>query len=214
MKPAARLSAVPLRLHRAWAERGVLFLPLVLLLAPVRNGVESTMALQMLVEFPLVMASGWVASRIVARRLGDGRVVEAVMRMGLAPLVGATLCLMFWMVPLALDLARLDAGINAAKLGSLFVAGGALEHGLRRAPGGGLVFFAGNMVWMLATVGLLFHDTPSRLCANYLLDDQRLTGVGLLGYAVAVAAGLVLHLRRLPGFGFTFLAQERDRDGQ
>lgn len=123
MKPAARLSAVPLRLHRAWAERGVLFLPLVLLLAPVRNGVESTMALQMLVEFPLVMASGWVASRIVARRLGDGRVVEAVMRMGLAPLVGATLCLMFWMVPLALDLARLDAGINAAKLGSLFVAG-------------------------------------------------------------------------------------------
>lgn len=82
------------------------------------------------------------------------------------------------------------------------------------APGGGLVFFAGNMVWMLATVGLLFHDTPSRLCANYLLDDQRLTGVGLLGYAVAVAAGLVLHLRRLPGFGFTFLAQERDRDGQ
>lgn len=213
MKPAARLSAVPLRLHRAWAERGVLFLPLVLLLAPVRNGVESTMALQMLVEFPLVMASGWVASRIVARRLGDGRVVEAVMHMGLAPLVGATLCLMFWMVPLALDLARLDAGINAAKLGSLFVAGARWSTVCGARPAS-LVFFAGNMVWMLATVGLLFHDTPSRLCANYLLDDQRLTGVGLLGYAVAVAAGLVLHLRRLPGFGFTFLAQERDRDGQ
>ena len=121
---------------------------------------------------------------------------------------------MFWMVPLGLDLARLDAGIDAAKLASLFIAGGALQHGLRRAPGGGLVFFAGNLIWMLATVGLLFHDTPTRLCASYLMDDQRLTGIGLVAYAIAVAIGIVLHLRRLPGFGFSFLAQDRDTDEQ
>ncbi|MDF6576525.1 hypothetical protein NLP66_24625, partial [Escherichia coli] len=137
-----------------------------------------------------------------------------IMHMGLVPLLGATLCLMFWMVPLGLDLARLDAGIDAAKLASLFIAGGALQHGLRRAPGGGLVFFAGNLIWMLATVGLLFHDTPTRLCASYLMDDQRLTGIGLVAYAIAVAIGIVLHLRRLPGFGFSFLAQDRDTDEQ
>ena len=84
----------------------------------------------------------------------------------------------------------------------------------RGAPGGGLVFFAGNLIWMLATVGLLFHDTPTRLCASYLMDDQRLTGIGLVAYAIAVAIGIVLHLRRLPGFGFSFLAQDRDTDEQ
>lgn len=203
---------MPLRVHRAWVEWGVLCLPLVLLLAPVRNAIESVMAPQMLLEFPLVMASGFVAAHLVSQRVGGSCFVDALMHMGLAPLLAATLCLMFWMVPLALDLARLDAGVNGAKLGSLFVAGAALQHGLRRAPAGGLLFFTGNLVWMLATVGLLFHDTPSRLCANYLLDDQRLTGMGLVGYAILLAVALVLHLRRLPGFGFSFLAQEQEGD--
>ncbi|CAJ0722690.1 MAG: hypothetical protein QM625_12860 [Ralstonia sp.] len=214
MKLAARYSATQFSLHRTWVEWCAVFLPAVLLLAPIRNAVESSMALQMLAEFPFVMASGFAASRMVSRRIGDGRAFEAIMHMGLVPLLGATLCLMFWMVPLGLDLARLDAGIDAAKLASLFIAGGALQHGLRRAPGGGLVFFAGNLIWMLATVGLLFHDTPTRLCASYLMDDQRLTGIGLVAYAIAVAIGIVLHLRRLPGFGFSFLAQDRDTDEQ
>ena len=214
MKLAARYSATQFSLHRTWVEWCAVFLPAVLLLAPIRNAVESSMALQMLAEFPFVMASGFAASRMVSRRIGDGRAFEAIMHMGLVPLLGATLCLMFWMVPLGLDLARLDAGIDAAKLASLFIAGGALQHGLRRAPGGGLVFFAGNLIWMLATVGLLFHDTPTRLCASYLMDDQRLTGIGLVAYAIAVAIGIVLHLRRLPGFEFSFLAQDRDTDEQ
>lgn len=214
MKLAARYSATQFSLHRTWVEWCAVFLPAVLLLAPIRNAVESSMALQMLAEFPFVMASGFAASRMVSRRIGDGRAFEAIMHMGQVPLLGATLCLMFWMVPLGLDLARLDAGIDAAKLASLFIAGGALQHGLRRAPGGGLVFFAGNLIWMLATVGLLFHDTPTRLCASYLMDDQRLTGIGLVAYAIAVAIGIVLHLRRLPGFGFSFLAQDRDTDEQ
>lgn len=214
MKLAARYSATQFFFHRTWGEWCTVFLPAVLLLAPIRNAVESSMALQMLAEFPFVMASGFAASRMVSRRIGDGRAFEAIMHMGLVPLLGATLCLMFWMVPLGLDLARLDAGIDAAKLASLFIAGGALQHGLRRAPGGGLVFFAGNLIWMLATVGLLFHDTPSRLCASYLMDDQRLAGIGLVAYAIAVAIGIVLHLRRLPGFGFSFLAQDRNTDEQ
>lgn len=143
MKLAARYSATQFSLHRTWVEWCAVFLPAVLLLAPIRNAVESSMALQMLAEFPFVMASGFAASRMVSRRIGDGRAFEAIMHMGLVPLLGATLCLMFWMVPLGLDLARLDAGIDAAKLASLFIAGGALQHGLRRAPGGG----AGFLCW-------------------------------------------------------------------
>lgn len=212
MKRVATFSALPLRRHRERMAGCILLLPIVLLLTPVRHVIESSMALQMLVESPLVMASGFVASSLVSRRSGNGRVVEAFMRMGLAPLLAATLFLIFWMVPLALDLARLDDGINAARLSSLFFTGIALQHGLRRASAGGLVFFGSNLVWMLAAVGLLFHDTPSRLCANYLLVDQRLTGAGLVGYAVAVAIGIGLHLRRLPGFGFSRMTHDRRVD--
>ncbi|MGO4809488.1 hypothetical protein AB4156_07805 [Cupriavidus sp. 2MCAB6] len=204
MKPAAGVAALPApRPRREWALWCLLCLPGVLLLAPVRQAIEASMALQMLAEFPVLLALGFVASVLAARRHDGIRAVEALMRMGLAPLLCFSLCLMFWMVPLALDLARLDAGVNAAKYISLLFAGAALQHGLRRAPAAVLLFFAGNLVWTLATVGMLFHDTRSRLCANYLLADQWLAGNGLIAYAVAVAVGLVLHLRRLPGFGFS-----------
>ncbi|MBV8271008.1 MAG: hypothetical protein JO067_01915 [Cupriavidus sp.] len=183
----------------AWC---VLCLPCVLLVAPVRNAIESGMTLQMLVEFPLLSASGVAAAALVSRRHAGSRAIDALMHMGLAPLLCASLCLMFWMVPLALDLARLHAGVNAAKYVSLLVAGAALQQGLKRAPAAVLVFYAGNLVWALATVGMLFHDAETRLCASFLLGDQRLAGIGLIGSAVAITVALVLYLRQLPGFGF------------
>lgn len=204
MKPAEDATTLhPLRWRTEWALCALLLLPAVLLATPVRELMEASMALQMLIEFPLLVASGFSASVLLARRHHEGLFVEAVMRMGLAPLLGTSLCLMFWMVPLALDLARLDAGVNAFKYGSLILAGVALQHGLRRAPAAVLLFFGGNLVWTLATVGMLFQDAQSRLCANYLLADQHLAGTGLLLYAVAFAIGLALHLYRLPGYGFS-----------
>jgi hypothetical protein len=179
-----------------------LCLPFVLLAAPVRNAIESGMTLQMLIEFPLLMASGFAAAALISHRHAGSRAIEALMRLGLAPLLCASLCLMFWMVPLALDLARLHANVNAAKYGSLLLAGAALQQGLKRAPAAVLVFFAGNLVWTLATVGMLFHDAETRLCASFLLGDQRLAGIGLVGCAIAITLVLIMHLRRLPGYGF------------
>ncbi len=180
----------------------LLWLPAVLAVGSLRQAIEASMALQMLVEFPLLMASGFAASALIGRRRAGSRAIEALMRLGLVPLLCVSLCLMFWMVPLALDLARLHASINVAKYGSLLIAGAALQQGLPRAPAAVLVFFAGNLVWTLATVGMLFHDSEDRLCASFLLPDQRLAGIGLIACAIAVALVLFLHLRRLPGFGF------------
>jgi len=204
MKPISTVNGLyafqPIWWGIAWC---LLSLPLVLLAAPVRNAIESGMTLQMLVEFPLLMAAGFAAAALVSHRHAGSRAIDALMRMGLAPLLCASLCLMFWMVPLALDLARLHAGVNAAKYVSLLVAGAALQQGLKRAPAAVLVFFAGNLVWTLATVGMLFHDAETRLCASFLLGDQRLAGIGLIGCAIAITVALVLYLRRLPGFGFS-----------
>ncbi|MEM5428808.1 hypothetical protein [Cupriavidus oxalaticus] len=200
----ARMEAVQAAVPQtAWVLWCLLGLPAILLIAPVRETLEASMALQMLVEVPILSACGFAASAMLARRHRERPATEAVMRLGLAPLLGASLCLMFWMVPLALDLARLDAGVNGARYVSLMLAGVSAEHGLRRAPAAVLLFFGGNLIWTLATVGMLFHDADSRLCANYLLPDQRLAGTGLIVYAVAVTVGLALYLRRQPGFGFS-----------
>ncbi|RQR53868.1 hypothetical protein DIE21_08920 [Burkholderia sp. Bp9140] len=204
MKPVSTVKS-PYAFHPfgsgiAW---GLLCLPFVLLAAPVRNAIESGMTLQMLTQFPLLMASGFAATALVSRRHAGSHAMDALMRLGLVPLLSTSLCLMFWMVPLALDLARLHADVNAAKYGSLLVAGAALQQGLKRAPAAVLVFFAGNLVWMLATVGMLFYDAETRLCASFLLDDQRLAGIGLVGCAIAITFVLILHLHRLPGYGFS-----------
>jgi hypothetical protein len=203
MKPASTVSGLyayrPSGSGFAWA---LLCLPLVLLAAPVRNAIESGMTLQMLVEFPLLTASGFAAAALVSHCHAGSRAADTLMRMGLVPLLCTSLCLMVWMVPLALDLARLHADVNAAKYGSLLVAGAALQQGLKRAPAAVLVFFAGNLVWTLATVGMLFQDAETRLCASFLLADQRLAGIGLVGCAIVLTVALIVHLRRLPGFGF------------
>jgi len=49
---------------------------------------------------------------------------------------------------------------------------------LRIAPWPLVLFFGGNMVWMALTFGMLFVDAQTRLCANYLLGDQRVPASG------------------------------------
>ena len=51
-----------------------------------------------------------------------------------------------------------------------------------------LLFFIGNIAWMTATAGMLYLETPQRLCVNYLQDDQRHTGIGLVLLAIALGA--------------------------
>jgi len=215
MRLATRMETVQTAGGRAgWVLRGLLGLPAILLVAPVREALEASMAWQMLAEFPLLLAFGFSASAVLAHRHRERPAVDALTHMGLAPLLGASLCLMFWMVPLALDLSRLDAGVNGAKYVSLILAGVAMQHGLRRAQAAILLFFGGNLIWTLATVGMLFHDAESRLCANYLLSDQQLTGAGLLTYALVVTVALALYLRRQPGFGFFVPPAGSDSDGR
>jgi hypothetical protein len=64
------------------------------------------------------------------------------------------------------------------------------------------VFFVGNLAWMLASAGMLYRESESRLCVNYLAADQVWAGNGLIALAIVLAA---LALRRLaaPGAGLT-----------
>lgn len=166
-------------------------LPLALAVPAVRHFVESRMSLHMLVEFPALMASGWALHLCICRvsafafvsrwlELGDHR--------GWTGATITTVVSIAWMIPSAIDASLLSDTAATLKYGSWLLAGFVLANGWRRMDSETVLFFIGNLAWMLATAGLLFIEAPAQLCVNYLENDQRHAGIGLVGLAVAIVA--------------------------
>ena len=105
------------------------------------------------------------------------------------------------MVPRVLDLALLDWRVESLKLLALVCSGAALRLSWPLAGTVVQAFFLGNVLPMLAVVGTLYQDSPTRLCNAYLLDDQQTLGTALPFAAAAVFALWLLQLglkSRLP----------------
>src|SRR5262245_44394430 len=147
---------------------------------------EGDMARHMLVEFPLLMASGAGLAKVAAPRVTAA--IERIDRLGLTAWTFTSLVLAFWMIPAALDAAIASAPVNAAKYASLFAAGFAAYGAMARSPRVLQAFFIGNLVWMTATVGLVYQDAPRQLCLYYRVDAQVWAGRGLVVVSLAVAA--------------------------
>ena len=166
----------------------------VLALPPVRQLLEASMTLHMLVQFPLLVLAGFLLARVIPTpwRLH----ADAWNAHGIAGLLASALVLMVLMIPRLLDLSLLDARIEAAKFLALLACGMALQLSWQRA--GLLVqgFFLGNLLPMTAAAGQWFQDAPVRLCNAYLLDDQVRLGQGLVLLSIVVAAGVIAHVVR------------------
>lgn len=166
-------------------------LPLALLWPPLRHGVESRMSLHMLAEFPVLFIAGWSACRLCLGRLPARRWLRLQRLLDWRGWTGAVLTsgvALAWMVPSALDAALLWPAAAAVKIGSWWLAGWLLADSWRRMDTEVLLFFVGNLAWMAATAGLLYTDAPARLCVNYLQDDQRHAGTGLVLLSVLLGA--------------------------
>lgn len=161
----------------------VLFL--VLLATPsVRVWFESNMARHMLVQLPLIVLAGFLLAD--AYEMGRRPWLDAWNGYGLPGLLLALSVTSFWMIPRAIDAARLLSWAEAAKFGSLLAAGAALNCSWQ--PAGRIVqaFFLGNWCWMAAVAGLLYIRAPTRLCTVYLADEQVTAGFWLVVAALAV----------------------------
>lgn len=181
---------VPARTGAALAMAGLALLAL----PPARLLLESSMTLHMLVQFPLLAGAGFLLARAIpatARRRADAWNAH-----GIAGLLASALVLMVLMIPRVLDLALVDARIEAAKWLALLACGAALQVSWQRA--GTLVqgFFLGNVLPMMAAAGQLFQDAPVRLCNAYLLDDQVRLGQGLVVLSILAAAAFIAHVMR------------------
>jgi len=156
-----------------------------LLVPPLRHLLEASMALHMLVEFPLLLAAGWAAASLRPRALSADSRWDAE---GLSSALLVMVTTAFWMLPVALDLALLSPWIALAKALNWLAAGTVLARGLPRWRRELRLFVLFNLAWMMATAGLLYRDSESRLCVNYLVDQQAWAGTGLLGLALLLGA--------------------------
>lgn len=144
---------------------------------------EASMATHMLVELPAITAGGWLSTR----RTRFDRWQARFDAHGLTALSWAMLASAYWMVPRALELATTAWQHELAKFATLFVAGALLPGGLQRANRIIQVFFLGNFCAMTAIAGMLYQDQPRQLCNVYSIDDQSVTGIGLVCASCALA---------------------------
>lgn len=173
---------------------------LVLLALPaVRHAMEASMWRHMIVQAPLWIAAGALAAGAVSER--TRRALAPWNVSGISGLAIATVTLALLMVPRTLDLALVVPEVEAAKLAALFVTGAALRLSWRRASTVLQFFFLGNMLSMMAIAGMLYMNSPLRLCNAYLLDDQErlgdwlTTAAAVLGVAWLVWITLLLMRR-------------------
>lgn len=173
------------RMHR-FATPAALAALLVLALPPVRLAMEASMSRHMLLQFPALLVIGWLCAGALPARWRT--VLEPWNRLGISGLMAAALILGIGMIPRVLDLALVDWRIEAIKFVALLSCGAAIR--LSWSAGGLVVqgFFLGNLLWMTAVVGLLYQDSPERLCNAYRLDDQQWLGMWLVGISAAIGA--------------------------
>ncbi|MBI3041941.1 MAG: hypothetical protein HYY78_03855 [Betaproteobacteria bacterium] len=169
---------------------------LALVAPPVRAWLESSMALHMLAQLPLLAAIGYGIGRAWMLSRADstaGRVLAGAQSFnagGVTGIVAASFVMVLWMLPRLLDLARLDGVVDAVKFVSVPLAGLAVALSWPRLP---LIARAVVHLEVIATLfrfGWGYLAADQRLCLAYLADDQQRAGELLLWlgalYALAI----------------------------
>jgi len=193
------------RLATASLLGALIALPLLLLWPSLRQAIEGRMSLHMLLEFPALFSAGWAAQRLGLRAPW----LHWIDWRGWTGATWVTLVSIAWMLPSLLDLSLMSPPVAAAKVASWWLAGWWLADSWRRLDAEVLLFCIGNIAWMTATAGMLYLDAPQRLCVNYLQDDQRNAGIGLV--LLAIVLGVVAIRRAMRPAART--AAQRTIDG-
>lgn len=178
-----RMPAAPSRIALAGMSVALLCL---LAWPGVRHGLEASMTLHMLVQYPLLMLAGFLfASASPPRWTAHLNRWNAH---GISGLLAVAVMLAILMIPRVLDLALVDSRTEILKCLALLACGAAIALSWQTA--GLLVqgFFLGNVLPMMVVTGNLYETSPVRICNAYLLDDQTRLGQLLVWIATAIAA--------------------------
>lgn len=159
-----------------------------LLSPPIRSRLEASMFTHMLVQLPLLGVLGWWLGRHIGVQHWRG--LARYNAWGVTGLVAAGFIMTLWMLPRLLDSALAETAFAVGKFVTLPLAGCAVAASWPHCLP---IMRAVVHVEVLATFlrfGWGYMEAPAQLCWNYGIDDQWLTGQGLLAaalvYAVAV----------------------------
>ena len=168
-------------------EKLLLAALIILALPPIQHFLEQSMVTHMLVQLPALTVIGWMLGRALPENWSNK--IAPWNRWGITGMTFVVIMMAYWMLPRALDAAVSEWHIELAKFISVPAMGIALgiswpqlnpiAQGVLK-----LEFWATFM-----RLGWLYLDLPDRLCANYLLSDQRIMGqlLLLIGSAWAIA---------------------------
>lgn len=160
----------------------------VLPIPAVARSMEATLVGHMLVQIPLLIVAGGLAALALPHRPPSWE--TRFNGNGACGLVLATLIVLYWMLPRALDAALVDPLTETAKFLTVPLAGAAIILSWRRMGFVGRSFVHLNAISMFAAEGWLYRVAPDRLCNAYLLDEQVSVGTGFLGLAGILAAAV------------------------
>ncbi len=151
----------------------------------------------MLVQLPLIALCGFALGRTLLELRADrgaGRVVAALQRYnhyGATGLIAASFAMLLWMLPRALDAARLDDSVDALKFASIFILVGiAVAWSWPQCPPLARAVVHVEAVATLIRFGWAYLAADQRLCASYLLEDQRSLGAALIVLGILWAAAV------------------------
>jgi len=165
--------------------------------ALLRVPLEASMALHMLVQLPMIAVGG----ALLGHSLRGSRLASAIASFDAHGLTGLTWLLFasgYWMIPRALEESLTLPLAELAKFASVALMGAVLPGALARSSVIIELFFLGNFCAMMAIAGMLYQDMPQRLCNAYALDDQLMTGAGLVAGAIGLAIAWCIW--RLPAY--------------
>lgn len=173
-------------MRRFWfplAAWGLLALPLV------RRALERTMFGNMVLETSLLVGLGLLLGRALPER--RPRALSNWNRHGSTGVTLALFALAFWLLPRHLDVVVNSAPMALARWATLpLLAGVPLGASWRAVPSVARGAIWTHFIAMVAVMGWLFLAAPTRICNNYLLQQQRDLGASLVTLAVLVGAVL------------------------
>jgi hypothetical protein len=168
---------------------GLLFL--VLATATARDALERVMVVHMLVQIPLLAIVGALGTAALPERVKAWS--AECNRGGISGTLLALIASSWWMVPRALDWALASPLMEAAKFVTLpLFVGAPLALSWARLGSLGRGFVIANVLPMWTVVGWAYIAAPVRVCNFYLVDQQVVAGVGLVGVSIAVGVAMGL----------------------
>jgi len=168
--------------HRVLAAAGLWGL---LASPPLRDVLESRLVLHM-AQFLLLTMVGILIGRAIDRTRPPGSDWN---RYGISGLLLALVTALLWLLPISLDRALDHAAWEVVKFLSLpLLLGLPLARSWPHLPTVARGAIHANVISMLIVMGWLYLQSPSRLCNNYLINDQQLFGQILIVLAAGLAA--------------------------